>query len=76
VVELASVHVPSPVDARSPNVITLGSGNARVHRDGMAIPATWSRGRPYDPFTFREATGGTVLPLDTGVTFLEFVRDR
>jgi len=76
VVELASVHVPSPIDARSPNVITLGSGNARVHRDGIAVPATWSRERPYDPFVFRDATGGTVLPLDTGVTFLEFVRDR
>ena len=76
VVELASVHVPSPIDARSPNVITLGSGNARVHRDGIAVPAIWSRERPYDPFTFREAAGGTVLPLDTGVTFLEFVRDR
>jgi hypothetical protein len=76
VVELASVHVPSPVDARSPDVITLGSGNARVHRDGRAIPAVWSRERPYDPFTFREATNGSPLPLDVGVTFLEFVRDR
>ena len=76
VVELATVHVPSPVDARSPNVITLGSGEARVHRDGRAVAATWSRVRPYDPFTFREATSGAVIPLDTGVTFLEFVRDR
>jgi hypothetical protein len=76
VVELASVHTPSPVDARSPNVVTLGSGNARVHRGGRAIPATWSRDRPYDPFTFRNATNGAPLPLDRGVTFLEFVRDR
>ncbi len=76
VVELASVHVPSPVDARSPNVVTLGSGNASVHRDGRAIPATWSRERPYDPFTFHDATTGAPIPLDTGVTFLEFVRDR
>ena len=76
VVELASVHMPSVVDARSPHVITLGSGNAVVHRDGRAIPAFWSRERPYDPFTFRDATTGSPLPLDTGVTFLEFVRDR
>jgi hypothetical protein len=47
-----------------------------VHRDGRAIPAIWSRERPYDPFTFRNATGGSVLPLDVGVSFLEFVRDR
>jgi len=76
VVELAAVHRPSTVDARSPHVVTLGSGNARVHRDGRAIPATWTRERPYDPFTFRDATTGAILPLDDGVTFLEFVRDR
>lgn len=76
VVELASVHVPSPVDARSPNVITLGTGNALIHRDGRAIPATWTRERPYDPFVFRDATGANVVPLDSGVTYLEFVRDR
>ena len=43
VVELATTYIPSPVDARSPNPITVGSGIAVVHRDGMAIPATWSR---------------------------------
>ena len=76
VVELTSVHTPSPVDARSPNVVTLGNGNARVHRDGQAISATWTRERPYDPFTFRDASTGALLPLDQGVTFLEFIRDR
>lgn len=76
VVELAAVHHPSTVDGRSPHVVTLGTGNARVHRDGRAIPATWTRERPYDPFTFRDATTGAVLPLDQGTTFLEFVRDR
>lgn len=76
VVELAAVHTPSPVDSRSPNVVTLGSGSARVHRDGQAIPATWTREDPQDPFTFSDATTGAALPLDAGVTFLEFVRDR
>ena len=75
VVELTSVHVPSPVDARSPNVVTLGSGSAVVHRDGRSITAVWSR-RPYDPFTFRHAASGSPIPLDVGVTFLELVRDR
>lgn len=76
VVELATVHSPSPVDSRSPHALTLGAGNALVHRDGRAIPALWTREQPTDPFTFRDATTRAPLPLDRGVTYLEFVRDR
>ena len=76
VVELESVHLRSTVDARSPHVVTIGTGNTLVHRDGRAIPATWSRDRPHDPFTFRDPATGAPIPLDHGVTFLEFVRDR
>ena len=54
VVELGTCYVPSPVDARSPNPITIGSGIAVVHRDGVAIPATWSRATPYDEFEFHD----------------------
>ena len=74
VVELATSYVPSPVDARSPNAITVGSGIAVVHRDGVAIPATWSRTTPYDDFEFRDAATDQPIPLDTGRTFLEFER--
>jgi hypothetical protein len=74
VVELATSYVPSPVDARSPNAVTIGSGIAVVHRDGVAIPATWSRATPYDEFEFRDAATDQPIPLDTGVTFLEFER--
>jgi hypothetical protein len=74
VVVLSVVHVPSPVDARSPNPITVGTGNAVVHRDGAAIDALWSRATPYDPFAFFEATTGVPIPLDTGVTFVELTR--
>ncbi|NND74322.1 MAG: DUF3048 domain-containing protein [Ilumatobacter sp.] len=75
VVVISSTHVPSPVDARSPNAITVGSGDAVVHRDGLAIPATWTRATPYDEFTFVTATG-VDIPLDTGTTFIELTRDR
>jgi hypothetical protein len=74
VVELATDYVPSTVDARSPNAITVGSGIAVVHRDGHAIPATWSRPSPYAPFTFRDATTSQPIALDVGTTFLEFER--
>jgi len=76
VVELSAFHRPSTVDARSPHVVTLGSGSARVHRDGRSIAATWTRENPADPFAFTDATTGDPIPLDEGVTFLEFVRDR
>ena len=74
VVELATSYVPSPVDARSPNAVTVGSGIAVVHRDGIAIPATWSRATAYDQFEFRDAATNEAIALDTGTTFLEFER--
>lgn len=74
VVEVFSVHVPSPVDARSPNPITVGAGTAVVHRNGRAFPATWSRPGPTDPIMFSDARTGAAIPLDIGRTFIELVR--
>lgn len=74
VVVIESEHVPSPVDARSPNPISIGSGRVVVHRDGRAIPGTWSRPSPFDSFTFFDAESGDTIPLDVGVTFVELVR--
>ena len=75
VVELVSTHVPSPVDARSPNPITTGTGTALVHRGGTAVEVTWSRPSPYDPFTFIDPVTGHDVPLDFGTTFLQLVRE-
>jgi len=74
VVELAAVHVPSVVDARSPHPITVGTGAAVVHRDGLSIDAIWSRASPYDEFEFFAPVSGASIPLDTGTTFVELVR--
>jgi hypothetical protein len=74
VVELATSYIASPVDARSPNAITVGSGVAVVHRDGIAIPATWSRATAYDRFEFRDVVTNHPIALDAGSTFLEFER--
>lgn len=76
VVEIFSHHVPSPVDARSVHPITVGAGNAVVHRDGRAIAVTWSRPTPHDPFSFVHRATGAPVPLDRGITFVELVRDR
>jgi Protein of unknown function (DUF3048) N-terminal domain/Protein of unknown function (DUF3048) C-terminal domain len=74
VVEISTVYVPSPVDARSPTPISVGSGTALVHRDGKAIPAIWSRPTPYDAFEFVDTATGQPIPLDAGTTFIELVR--
>ncbi|MEO5901073.1 MAG: DUF3048 domain-containing protein [Ilumatobacteraceae bacterium] len=71
VVELATTYIPSAVDARSPNAITVGTGTAIVHRNGMAVPVVWSRDTAYDPFTFDVPATGQAVPLDTGATFVE-----
>ena len=74
VVEIFATHVPSPVDARSPNPITVGDGVATIHRAGVAINGTWSRTTAFDPFVFRDAATGAVVPLDVGKTFIELRR--
>ncbi len=74
VVVLSAHHVPSPVDARSPNPITVGAGAAVVHRDGRAIAVTWERPTPYSPFSFRHPATGAPVPLDRGTTFVQLVR--
>ena len=75
VVELFVRHVPSPVDNRSPNPISVGSGRGVVHRDGRAIAVFWTRLTAYDPFTFNEVATGAPVPVDEGRTFVELVRD-
>jgi hypothetical protein len=74
VVVMSTVYVPSPVDARSPTPITVGTGTAVVHRNGAAIPVIWSRATPYAPFEFFEPATGRPVALDAGTTFVELVR--
>lgn len=73
VIELFVEHPPSPVDARSPNPVTVGTGAAVIHRDGLAIPATWTRVAAIQPFEFVDSDG-VPIQLDTGTTFVELVR--
>ena len=74
VVEIGTTYIPSPVDARSPNAVTVGTGNAVVHRNGKAVPVVWMRETAYDPYTFVDAATGQPVPLDTGTTFIELER--
>ncbi len=76
VVEMAVRYVPSLVDERSPDPITLGTGMATIHRDGRAVAAVWSRATPYSTFDFFDRDTGAPIPLDVGTTFMELTRDR
>ena len=76
VVELYVFHAPSPVDARSPNPITVGNGRAVVHRNGEAIEGIWVRRSAFESFVLADATTGEHIPLQAGTTFVELVRDR
>lgn len=74
VVVIETPYVPSIVDARSPHAVSVGSGRATIHRDGLAISATWTRASPYDPYRFSDPDTGSAVPLDSGTTYLELVR--
>ena len=74
VVVLSVAYVPSPVDARSPSAVTLGTGTGVVHRDGWAVAVVWSRDAPEDPFAFTDAATGQPVLLGIGTTFVELQR--
>lgn len=76
VVELITEHPPSPVDARSPNPVTVGDGVAVIHRDGERIDATWVRPSPYAPFAFFDAATNEPIGLFPGKTFIHLARPR
>ncbi len=48
---------------------TVGSGTVTLFRDGHAIPGTWKRAAPTDPFSYADAAGSP-LPFKPGVTWI------
>lgn len=73
VVVLDVDYVPSVVDERSPQAVTVGAGRAVVHRDGTAITGTWSRADRFEPFTLTTDDGRPLL-LAPGTVFVELSR--
>ena len=65
---------PSSTEASQPaQAQTLCTGRVVVHRNGVAVIGTWSRGTATDPFTFTDAAGAPI-PLAGGTTFVELIR--
>jgi hypothetical protein len=48
---------------------TVGSGAVTLFRDGHAIPGTWKRAAPTDPFRYADAAGQP-LPFKPGKTWI------
>jgi hypothetical protein len=73
VVELFVDYVPSAIDSRSPEAITVGSGRMRLHRNGLTVAGTWSRPDRFSMFAL-VADDGTSLSVSPGTVFVELVR--
>jgi hypothetical protein len=73
VVVLAVPHVPSVVDARTPEPQTVGTGTVVVHSGGVAQAGTWTRASASTGWTFTAADGSTIGLLP-GTTFVELAR--
>ena len=61
---------PSSADARSPEAVTIGEGDAWIFTDGKLIFGHWSRPDVNKPATFTDAGGQPVL-LTPGRTWIE-----
>lgn len=72
VVVMRVEYVPSPVDARSPEARTEGSGPATVFRGGVRFDGEWYRSDAFSPFVFR--AGIVPMTLAPGTTFIELAR--
>lgn len=73
VVVISAVHIPSPVDARTPEPQTVGTGRVAVHTGGVVRTGSWTRALATDPWTFT-ADDGTPILLAPGSTFVELAR--
>jgi hypothetical protein len=73
VVVLAVPHLPSVVDARTPEPQTVGTGTVVVHSGGVAQSGTWTRESASTGWTFTAADGSTI-GLTPGTTFVELTR--
>jgi len=71
-VRIRMTDIVDPHGNRSPEVISTGSGQALILRDGKVIRGTWSRPTQADQTVFKDAQGN-VIPLAPGKTWIELV---
>lgn len=73
VIVLTVQYRPSPADARSPEAVTVGEGDALVFTDGQVVLARWVRPDNTSPWTFLDASGEEI-GLTPGRTWVELTR--
>jgi hypothetical protein len=74
VVILTTEYVRSAADARSPEAVTVGSGEVRVLKDGQLFRGTWERPDPASGWTLKTLDGTPIL-LTPGRTWIELARE-
>ncbi len=70
VVVQVTQYQASAADGRSPEAVTIGSGEAFVFTDGFMIRGTWSRSRADAPMVLKDQNG-KIIKLTTGSTWVE-----
>lgn len=70
VVVIVNEYRPTPWNAKSPEAISVGGGEAIVFTGGKVITGTWARPDRLSPYTL-VATDGAPIELTPGRTFVE-----
>lgn len=73
IVILTTEYGRSSADVRSPEAITVGTGEARVLKDGVMVRGTWERPDASAGWTLKAADGSPIL-LAPGRTWIELAR--
>jgi hypothetical protein len=69
VVVLFVPYVQSVIDSASVDAQTIGSGNARIFRDGTVTQGSWNRAKGHEPYTLTDGNG-TATTLAPGQTWV------
>ncbi|MGI9645457.1 MAG: DUF3048 domain-containing protein [Ilumatobacteraceae bacterium] len=70
VVVMTVSYVPSAIDSRSPEAVTVGEGHVFVFSDGKVAEGTWARLAAQAPIEFLDEAGEPLL-LSPGNTWIE-----
>ncbi len=73
VVVLLTPYGQSPADTRSPEALTVGSGDALVFTNGAVVPGRWERPREDVPAALTDTDGATI-ELTPGQTWMQLPR--
>ncbi len=74
IVVLVTPYGQSPADLRSPEALTVGSGEALVFTNGMIVRGRWTRESDDVPAALT-ADGGETIALTPGNTWIELPRE-